>query len=291
MFRRQLQRSWDLCVVAISVPQVVVAALLLIGADTVYDQLGDSLIAGIFDEVAHLSTALLCLNLLPARWRRPILLPALLASVLIDLDHVPQYLFGTHALTAGTPRPYTHSLTTVLALALLALAWRRRRLLWTGVAVGLLAHFLRDLAEGSGAGVSLLWPLSTHAFGYNHALYLAIMGAVVALNLLRRRARRALPALAAALLIGGCGASGGTASAPVSAAGLFHHACGVCHSLGTAPRRSQQGGDAAGSRLSGAQLAQLIAEMPRLHGPLSASQVRVLTRYVAAHERAEQQRR
>lgn len=60
---------------------------------------------------------------------------------------------------------------------------------------GVLLHFLRDLAEGNGSGVSLLWPLSDHAFSYPHTTYLALMAGVIAtdlgLVLLRPRRRAA----------------------------------------------------------------------------------------------------
>ncbi len=58
-------------------------------------------------------------------------------------------------------------------------------------------HFLRDLAEGNGSGVSLLWPFSDHAFSYSHTTYLALMACVVAADLLlgalSLRARAAVP--------------------------------------------------------------------------------------------------
>jgi membrane-bound metal-dependent hydrolase YbcI (DUF457 family) len=52
-----------------------------------------------------------------------------------------------------------------------------------GLALGVLLHFFRDLAEGDGAGVSLLWPLSDHAFSYPHATYLVLMACVLAADL------------------------------------------------------------------------------------------------------------
>ncbi|HET9074030.1 MAG TPA: metal-dependent hydrolase [Solirubrobacteraceae bacterium] len=175
---------WQAGIVRVSALQVLLAAAVLLGADTLYDQFGPSLSSGVFDELAHVATGLLCLNLLPRRWRNPILAPALLASVLIDLDHVPQYVFHVYWFTQGTPRPYTHSLLSVVVCLVLALAWRRRRVMWVGVAVGLALHFVRDLGEGGGAGVALLWPVSDHAFAYSHRLYLSLMAAAVGLNLL-----------------------------------------------------------------------------------------------------------
>jgi inner membrane protein len=148
-------------------------------ADWAYQRAGDSFFpGGPLDETAHLLTALLLLQVLPVRLRTRIAVPALIGSVAIDLDHVPQYL-GDNFLTVGTPRPYTHSLLTLLVLLLLALAVRRRRNLFLGLAVGVMLHFFRDLAEGNGSGVALLWPLRDHAFSYPHSTYLVLMACVV----------------------------------------------------------------------------------------------------------------
>jgi inner membrane protein len=158
-------------------------AAVLLAADLAYQHAGDSFFPGApLDETAHFLTALLLLQMLPTRLRERIAIPALVASVAIDLDHVPQYL-GYHFLTVGTPRPYTHSLLTPLVLLVVALAVRRHRVLFLGLALGVLLHFFRDLAEGNGSGVSLIWPLSDHAFSYPHSTYLALMACVVAAEL------------------------------------------------------------------------------------------------------------
>jgi inner membrane protein len=178
--------------------QVLACLALLLLADWAYIHIGgDSVFPGApLDEIAHFLTALLLLQLLPARQRVRFAVPALLASVAIDLDHVPQYL-GYHFLTAGTSRPYTHSLLTVVVVLTLALALRRRRRLLAGIALGLLLHFFRDLAEGNGSAVSLLWPLSDRGYSYQHATYVALMVAVAAAEvcagLLSPRLRAALP--------------------------------------------------------------------------------------------------
>ena len=139
------------------------------------------------DESAHLLTTLLVLWAFGPRLGR-FLAPALLASVAIDVDHVPGHL-GADWLTAGTPRPYTHSVLTILIVLGLALVWRRRRDACLGVAIGLAVHFGRDMGEG-GAGVSLLWPVSGHAFQYPHGYYLALIAACVALAAHRIARRR-----------------------------------------------------------------------------------------------------
>jgi inner membrane protein len=172
-------------------------AAVLLAADLAYQHAGDSFFPGApLDETAHFLTALLLLQLLPARQRERIAVPALVASVAIDLDHIPQYL-GYHFLTVGTPRPYTHSLLTPLVLVALALAVRRHRVLFLGLALGVLLHFFRDLAEGNGSGVSLMWPLSDRPFSYPHSTYLMLMACVLAaglcLALVRPRLRAAVP--------------------------------------------------------------------------------------------------
>ena len=128
-------------------------------------------------------------------------MPALIGSVAIDVDHIPQYL-GYYFLTAGTPRPYTHSLLTIAVLLSIAFALviRRHRLLFLGLALGVALHFFRDLAEGNGNGVALLWPFTDHAFSYPHSTYLALMACVVAAD----------------LLLGVCSACGRRAAVPLT---------------------------------------------------------------------------
>lgn len=177
--------------------QVLGCGALLLLADWAYQRVGDSLFPGAsLDEAAHFLTALLLLQGLPAKQRARLVGPALLASVAIDLDHVPQAL-GYQFLTAGTPRPYTHSLLTLVVLLAIALAARRRRTVIAGVALGIALHLFRDLAEGHGSGVALLWPLSDRGYSYPHGTYLALMLCVVAadlgIGLLSRRTRAALP--------------------------------------------------------------------------------------------------
>lgn len=112
-----------------------------------------------------------------------------------------------------------------------------------------------------------------------------------------------LAALLAALLAGalaGCGGHGRTSSTTSDAstapsgptlagrlpvAALFSRDCGACHSLTVPARRNQQGGELGAAHLSLAEIRQLTAEMPRLHGALSAAEVAVLSRYVASAQR------
>ena len=166
---------------ALSPATLAVAVILLVCADWGTRLAGDTVIpGGPLDELAHLLTTLLVLWALGSRVRERFLVPALIASVAIDLDHIPAQL-GADWLTAGTPRPYTHSLLTIVVVVAIAVLWRRRRDLLLGVAIGLAIHFWRDMGEG-GSGVSLLWPVSYHSFQYPHGLYVAVTAAFALLD-------------------------------------------------------------------------------------------------------------
>jgi len=138
---------------------------------------------GPLDELAHLLTTLLFFWTVRPRARERFLVRALIASVVIDLDHVPGRL-GVDWLTTGTPRPYTHSLLTIAAVVAGALILRRRRDPLLGVAIGLAIHLWRDMGEG-GSGVSLLWPISDRSFQYPHGAYVAVMAVVVLIDAAR----------------------------------------------------------------------------------------------------------
>ena len=143
---------------------------------------------GPLDETAHVLTMLLVLWALRDRVLDRFGAAALVASVAIDLDHVPQYL-GNDFLTRGTPRPYSHSLLTIIVVLIVAVVWRRRRDVFLGIALGLAFHFWRDLSE-PGSGVALLWPVTDHSFSFPPAGYLLIMGAIVAFDAWRCWDRR-----------------------------------------------------------------------------------------------------
>jgi inner membrane protein len=149
---------------------------------------GDSLFpGGPADELAHLLSTLLVLWALGPRVCRRFLGPALIASVAIDIDHIPMWL-GLHGLSAGTPRPYPHSLLTLALVLTAALMWPRRRDPFLGLALGLAIHLWRDLAD-PGSAVSLLWPFSYHWFSLPHASYLLALAAVVGVDAHRCRGR------------------------------------------------------------------------------------------------------
>jgi hypothetical protein len=112
---------------------------------------------GPVDEVAHLSTAALGLLVL-ARFidaPRRFYIAALIASVAIDVDHIPLYL---GLLGGQAQRPVTHSLSTVAVFVAAAAASRRYRAVLAAVATGMVLQFARDIAEGY-PGVRVFWPL------------------------------------------------------------------------------------------------------------------------------------
>jgi inner membrane protein len=112
---------------------------------------------GPIDEVAHLCTAALGLLVLACFIDAPrrFYVAALIASVAIDLDHIPLYL---GLLGNEGQRPVTHSLSTVAVFVAAAAVSRRHRAVLAGVATGLVLHFARDIAEGY-PGVLIFWPL------------------------------------------------------------------------------------------------------------------------------------
>ena len=150
---------------------------------------------GLVDEPAHLATCIVALLAIAAvAGTRPsigFVGAALIASVAIDFDHLPGYL-GSHFMTGSLARPYTHSLLTVAVLLALgiALKQRDRRQVALGVAFGVSAHLLRDLATGP--GVSLLWPFSGIAVTIPYAVYAgALVWASAVVGITARRASAA----------------------------------------------------------------------------------------------------
>jgi hypothetical protein len=128
------------------------------------------IVAGMFDEPAHVATALLL--------RRRPNAAYLAGSLLPDLDHVPLALQPVHP-EMNDPRPVTHCLLTVAPVALLS----------RDAAMGMLAHFTRDL--GVGTGVPLLWPLSRSSVKLPYLAYAVL---VLASAYSRSRPSRAAPA-------------------------------------------------------------------------------------------------
>jgi membrane-bound metal-dependent hydrolase YbcI (DUF457 family) len=174
--------------------RALLIALIVVGvADLVTELLPASVpqaVEGTLDEPAHVATVVIILAAFGWRFGRWFVIGALVGSVAVDLDHIPSYL-GVDFLTRGTPRPYTHSLATVLIVGLLALAVRGH---WgealLGAGVGLLAHFFRDMCEPGQAGVALFWPISHEGIRLPYALYAATIVALVLVALTRRSRRR-----------------------------------------------------------------------------------------------------
>ncbi len=128
---------------------------------------------GPVDEAAHLSAAALGLLVLirfidaPRRFY----VAALIASVAIDLDHIPLYL---GLLGDPAQRPVTHSLSTAAVFVAAAAASRRHRAVLAGVATGLVLHFARDIAEGY-PGVRVFWPLQGTSWMVSYRWFLGLI--------------------------------------------------------------------------------------------------------------------
>jgi inner membrane protein len=170
---------------------VVIAVAVLAVDQGVYQLVGGSTaLQAPLDETAHLLTTLLILWSLIPRVHERVLIPALIASVAIDVDHIPHAL-GNQWLTAGTSRPYTHSLATIVVLLALVVASRRVTVPVLAVALGVASHLWRDLAEPVGAGVALLWPASDETCHLPAGLYLGGMAALGTIALMRAWRRSA----------------------------------------------------------------------------------------------------
>jgi membrane-bound metal-dependent hydrolase YbcI (DUF457 family) len=161
--------------------------LLLAGLALVFDALNRHvefglLSTGPLDEVAHLATAALGLTVLAclADAPRRFYVAALVASVAIDLDHIPLYL---GLLGDDGQRPVTHSLATVVAVAIAAAVSRRHRAVLAGVATGLVLHFARDIAEGP-PGVRMLWPLDGRTWTASYWWFLGMIAVFTAARLI-----------------------------------------------------------------------------------------------------------
>jgi inner membrane protein len=133
------------------------------------------LLTGLVDWTGHLATGVVLVALL--RPSRRMAAGILLLSAVIDVDHLPDKL-GTDVLTAGTDRPYSHSLLSVLVL--LAAAALARSDLLLGCAIGLAGHLFRDMGTGGDAGVPLLWPLSDGAATIPFWLYASLLALTAA---------------------------------------------------------------------------------------------------------------
>jgi len=160
--------------------------LLLAAVALAFDAAGRRIPFGVWttgpvDEVAHLCTAALGLLVLALFIDAPrrFYIAALIASVAIDLDHIPLYL---GLLGSQAQRPVTHSLSTVTGFVVAAVASRRHRAVLAGVAAGLVLHFARDIAEGY-PGVRVFWPLQDTSWMVSHRWFLGMIIVLMATRL------------------------------------------------------------------------------------------------------------
>ena len=128
--------------------------------------------AGVLDELAHIITSLWCFDIKNCSDRSQMFSVGLiLGSIAIDIDHVPEQIFGTRTLRDGTRRPYSHSLSTLICmLFLFRIRSRSIRNFCVGLALGTTVHFLRDMATG---GVPLFWPLTRQTVRVPYWLYIS----------------------------------------------------------------------------------------------------------------------
>ena len=136
--------------------------------------------AGPLDEPSHAAMAALGLLVIARFIDAPgrFYVAALIASVAIDLDHIPLYMgFG-----AQDQRPVTHSVATVVVFVVTAVVSRRYRAVLAGVAVGLILHFARDIVEGP-PGVRMLWPFQQAAWTAGYGWFLGIIFVFLAAGL------------------------------------------------------------------------------------------------------------
>ncbi len=166
------------------------AAVLFAVDQDVYQRVGAAVAPQApLDWTDHLLTTLFIVWALGPWFRARWLVPALVASVVIDADHIPGQL-GSDILTAGTQRPYTHSLLTIACLLCLSVPRSRWRHVAVGAALGVSSHLWRDLAEPQASGVTLLWPLSDRTFSTPAAVYLASVAGLALISFGRAVERR-----------------------------------------------------------------------------------------------------
>jgi len=180
-----ISSRWRSRVLAPSARVVVGAGFLFAADQYAYQQAGTAVLPQApLDWTDHLLTTLFIIWALKPLVSERQLVPALLASVVIDVDHVPEKL-GSHILTIGTSRPYSHSLTTVAVLLVLAAARRDWRAWALGAALGVASHLWRDLAEPPSSGVALFWPVSDRTIKTAAAVYLVSIAVLAAIGLAR----------------------------------------------------------------------------------------------------------
>jgi inner membrane protein len=145
-------------------------------------------VRGFFDEIGHLATAwVLLVALLPDRCR-PLVPWALLGAVVIDVDHIPLYVWDVGTATDPHGRPISHSLTVVLVLLALSRLPGRLRTPLSGLALGVVLHLVRDVVTGPGA--PLFWPVTGTSALAPYSLYVGLLCLAAAWAVLRPRRQR-----------------------------------------------------------------------------------------------------
>jgi inner membrane protein len=160
------------------------------------------LAAGALDETAHAATALLFLAALMPMASAGFIRWAVIGSVAIDIDHLPQSVLHAEVITAGTGRPYSHSLLFLAAIVMSAVAASRRgptRIALLGIAFGVATHLWRDM--NGHPGVPLWWPVSKMAVTVPYWCYAAVLVGC-AVEAMRQHARPPGAVLARALTAG-----------------------------------------------------------------------------------------
>jgi membrane-bound metal-dependent hydrolase YbcI (DUF457 family) len=171
---------------------VIMAAVVIAAADGALHVVNATVASGAVDEPAHIATTVVILAALGWPLGRRFAVAAIIASVAIDLDHVPWYL-GADFLSSGAQRPVTHSWLTLAAVGILACALKGRwRVIALGAELGLVGHLFRDMAEpGYHSGVALFWPLSDASMRVPYFVYALVICAALVATFVRTRSRGA----------------------------------------------------------------------------------------------------
>jgi membrane-bound metal-dependent hydrolase YbcI (DUF457 family) len=165
----------------------IALAIVLLSNHLVVEVQDHTALLALVDWSGHLATGavvLLALASLGVAWARvpAFVIGVLIGSVAVDIDHVPAIVVHSQSFTAGTSRPYAHSIATVVALALIGAALLRRPdprpgQVSIGLAVGVAFHLLRDAAVPRGVGLALWWPVTERAVQISPAVYVAVVAA------------------------------------------------------------------------------------------------------------------
>jgi len=138
------------------------------------------IVEALLDECAHALTDLLLLDLVKPRAALEVVAASLAGAVLLDLDHIPQYLGWNVIAPIPGERPHTHSLAVPFALAALALFMSgHRRTVTAAVAFGAATHLLRDAATG---GAALFWPRTRRLVRAPYHTYAALVAVTAAIS-------------------------------------------------------------------------------------------------------------